>query len=678
MLVRGYSVDSIIVFKEEYYANWEYFKRYFEEERGIHVGVIPSPPPARASSLSADQLAMKSYYASITPASRDIVSHLQSSHTKRITELEGMAEKSLDVFWWPFVQHGSIKGKEEIMVIDSASGDLFSVYKGLDSVESSSAVTAASSNSASSSSLSTSPPPPTLAPASASTCLLTPTFDGSASWWTQAIGHASAELSLAAAHAAGRYGHILFPTATSVPSLSLATKLIASIGKSWASRVFYSDDGSTAMEIGLKMALRAFAVRFSLSKRNSKRLGVLGLKGSYHGDTIGAMDACEGGVFNEASEWYEGRGFWLDPPVVLFEQGEIRIRKNAERGEVEGVYANLRQVYDVEQRLKDQDPLVEVYTKRIKDDITERYTRADKMRFGVLVIEPIVMGAGGMIFVDPLYQRLLIDIVRTDRDLFPDTIPASSSSSAAAPTTTTTNKEWSGLPIIFDEVFTGLRRLGPLCPSTLLGTSVHPDISCYAKILTGGLVPLAVTLSSDSIFRAFWSEKKVEALLHGHSYSAHPIGCSVALKALEIMDGLETKGIFNAAKDDWSPPALTNANEMSSPEQMQTQETIGWSLWSPEFILEVSRLKNVEAVMTLGTVLAIHLAPLSSSTTGYTSNRSASFLTALREGSGNGENDEIKIHARPLGDIIYFMTSLNTTREVIGRVEGRLINVLSQ
>ena len=75
------------------------------------------------------------------------------------------------------------------------------------------------------------------------------------------------------------------------------------------------------------------------------------------------------------------------------------------------------------------------------------------------------------------------------------------------------------------QVFSGLWRLGH--PSACGALGVAPDIACYAKLLTAGVVPLSVTLASDAVFAAFEGDSKAEALLHGHSYTAHPAGCQV-------------------------------------------------------------------------------------------------------------------------------------------------------
>lgn len=673
LILRGYKIDAALIFREEYYRNFEYLKAWFED-RGIPMGVVDEPPAILMDS-KADQTSLESYYASISESItndggiaplQSVVEKLQSSHLARLQELDSAPREALDKFWWPFCQHGLVTKESDVMVIDSAHRDFFNVYN----PNPNSLVTVPPTSSASSTSTAA------IIPTSPAT-LLQNIYDGSASWWTQCLGHANSELTLAASYASGRYGHILFPSATSAPSLKLAKRLLTTVGKSWASRVFFSDDGSTGMEVGLKMAIRSFADRnlASLKVGESRKLAVLGLKGSYHGDTIGAMDACEGAVFNERVEWYEGRGFWLDCPSVRIENGipTVRMEGTDQAAERKTEYTSLSSVYDVEHRLL-SDPLVQVYTSQISEAISKRYEQG-KIQFGVLVLEPVVMGAGGMIFVDPLFQRILIDTVRTDRTLFPDPLPSATHSSLDG------TRNWTGLPIIFDEVFVGLRRLGRLQASSFLGATTLPDIACYAKILTGGLVPMAVTLASDSIFQSFWGEKKVDALLHGHSYSAHPVGCEVANRALEIMDKLEISGKFNLAKKDWSLE-LSSSSISTSEVVVPTEEV--WSFWSQSFISQLSHLPNVQGVMSLGTVLAIHLATPPSAG-GYQSTVAESLLLELRHGpaisaieaSASPSGLPFNIHARPLGNVVYFMSSLNSDASTLRSVEKRLLDTLT-
>jgi dethiobiotin synthetase/adenosylmethionine--8-amino-7-oxononanoate aminotransferase len=539
--LRGYIVDAIMLFRDEYYRNFEYLTQYFSE-RGIHVTAL-DPPPPRIDDHAENFTNTEKYYSNLVPSSHqgDIfttIKHLDECHTRRIEELDSMPRRTLDAIWWPFVQHGLVKCEKDVTVIDSAWSDFFSIYD--------------------TSSAKTSQP----------TSLLQPQLDGSASWWTQAVGHSHPTLALAAANAAGRYGHVMFPQATHLPALKLAERLLQGPGKGWASRAFFSDNGSTGMEVALKMALRSFTVssELELTSAEKQSLGVVGLKGSYHGDTIGVMDACEEGVYT--CEWHKGKGYWFEPPTVSLRRGQVAVSlppalsSAGDPHQATESFESLADVYDVERRLK--SPLAGHYRRYLEKTI-RNLQEDNSQKLAALVLEPIVMGAGGMIFVDPLFQRIMVDVVR-DPTLFP-----------------------AALPVIYDEVFAGLYRLGFESAGPLLG--VNPDISVNAKILTGGVLPLAVTMTSDRIFQAFTSDNKVDALLHGHSYTAHAVGCQVANATLDMIDGL-------AKGDQW-----TTANRKWAPAGAQSSKI--WSFWDPDFLTSVSRLDIVDEAMALGTVLAI-------------------------------------------------------------------------
>jgi dethiobiotin synthetase/adenosylmethionine--8-amino-7-oxononanoate aminotransferase len=131
-------------------------------------------PPRREGSEEEDRERMEHYYNNISQLEevKQIVDELAEKHLVRIQNLEDMAGRAHRQIWYPFTQHKDLSEKG-ILTIDSASGDFFQTRNG-EGEEASG--------------------------------LLSPTFDGSASWWTQGLGHGNPELSLAAAYAAGRYG----------------------------------------------------------------------------------------------------------------------------------------------------------------------------------------------------------------------------------------------------------------------------------------------------------------------------------------------------------------------------------------------------------------------------------------------------------------------------------------
>ena len=554
-MLRGYIVDTILLFKDPYYRNWEYLEPYFAEH-GIKVSAVDPPPPREADTGRNFTITEEYYHKLVSDDNAGgllrVVDHLDQRHEERIKELHTMPQRALDTVWWPFVQHGLIKDEGNVNVIDSAWGDHFTVFNGHK------------------------PSSPTSVAVSGS--LLESQFDGSASWWTQALGHAHHSLTLAAARAAGRFGHVMYPQAIHTPALRLAERLVHDgPGKGWASRAFISDNGSTGMEIALKMALRVASKRFGIAPQERKNMGVVGLRGSYHGDTIGSMDACEEGVYT--CEWHHAKGYWFEPPTVGIKNGRafVNVPSAVAHDNVEG--RPLSWIYDVSARLG--TPLASAYRTHVNDTL-ERLAGGSGVAthhpLGALVLEPLVLGAGGMIFVDPLFQRVLIDAARAR-----------------------------GLPVVFDEVFAGLWRLGLRSAAPLLGA--YPDVAVYAKVLTGGLVPLAVTLASGDVFRAFDGTSKAEALLHGHSYSAYALGCEVANAALDRLGVLARGEEWKAAKAAWRAGGAGEEESDGIRADATEADAEGaanavWSMWSPQFIDVLSKLDLVEHAMTLGTVLA--------------------------------------------------------------------------
>lgn len=270
-------------------------------------------------------------------------------------------------------------------------------------------------------------------------------IDAISSWWTCLHGHAQPEL-LAAMHAqATVLDHVLFAGATHEPAVALAEKLV-SLAPRGLTRVFYSDDGSTAVEVALKIALQAHVQRGQPERRV-----FVALEGGYHGDTFGAMAVGD-----------------PDPFFQAFESLLFRVARSP----------------------VDLDALATTL-----DDLGPRAA-------GVIV-EPLVQGAGGM-------RMNSADFVRGVRRLC----------------------DRHAIPMIADEVMTGFGRTGKLFACEAAGVS--PDLMCVAKGLTGGLYPLSATLATEALFGAFVSSDRSKAFFHGHSFTANPIGCAVALASIAL------------------------------------------------------------------------------------------------------------------------------------------------
>lgn len=653
--LRGYDIEGVAVLKDSYYKNIEYFKDYFADQQ---IPLLTSPVPPERSEHD-DHLAMEHYYAaaesgndSLSSAS-EFVDHLSSRHHQRISRLETLALEGFESIWWPFTQHQHLK-PETITTIDSAHGDYFQTLK-------------------------TAPQSTEVATTSdQSTSLLSATFDGSASWWTQGLGHSNPALTMAAAYAAGRYGHVMFAEAINEPALALTTNLLATVQNPRLTRCFFSDNGSTGMEVALKMALKASCDRYGWDPAaDGHEVEILGLQNSYHGDTMGSMDMSEPSVFNKKIHWYRGRGFWFETPSVKMRAGRWFIEKPEAIREDLGPdteFSSLQQVFSQSRDLTDDAAAYETYVKKT----LEHLTKEDKRRFGALVMEPVVLGAGGMLLVDPLFQRTLVNVVRRAELTFaPD---------SKNPALNPADPQWTGLPVVADEVFTGLYRLGRASSSHMLG--VNPDIAVYAKLLTGGLVPLSCTLASGSIFNAFLADGKSDALLHGHSYTAHPIGCNVADTSLKLLNQLESDGSWDVYKTDWAstmPTATTLAQKAKSvistitPDMptshtnvpaVSTSSTV-WSVWSVAFVTRLSHLTaRVDSVWALGSVLSISLKDAHGG--GYTSTAAKSLQRDLLDGKTRGWN----IHSRVLGNVLYLMTGQKTSVEDVRAWEAVVVDAL--
>jgi adenosylmethionine-8-amino-7-oxononanoate aminotransferase len=277
-------------------------------------------------------------------------------------------------------------------------------------------------------------------------------FDAISSWWVVTHGHRHPHIVKAIKDQADRLDQVIFAGFTHDPAEQLARRLVA-ITPPQLEYVFFSDSGSTSVEVALKMALGFW--RHSGEKRSR----ILALEGAYHGDTIGGMSVGERGVFNAP----------YDP--LLFDVERIPF------------------------------PL------QGREDVTFDALNAACSGGGIaaLIAEPLVLGAGGMLIYPP---SVLAEMKRIC--------------------------EAHGVLFIADEVMTGWGRTGTLFACEQAG--VIPDIACYSKGLTGGSVPLAVTLCRSEIFDAHYSTDRTRTFFHSSSYTANPIACAAALANLEVWE----------------------------------------------------------------------------------------------------------------------------------------------
>ena len=273
-------------------------------------------------------------------------------------------------------------------------------------------------------------------------------YDACCSWWTQGLGekhHAGAARALA--YAAGRWGHVLLPQMAHGAAVGAATALLDAVNgpdraSAWGHRVFWSDDGSTAAEVALKMAFRTFEARRGGVAGPHAPLHVLALAGGYHGDTLGAMDAAAPSPFNaRQTPRYDPRGLFLPPPVLAVRGGAWRVRlpPSLARRCAEDGAGDALQFLTAEAAmcpLRRQSRLAGAYRAHVAASM-DAHEASTGARIGAMVVEPLMLGAGGMVLCDPLFQWAMAEECRSR-----------------------------GVPVVADEVFSGLFRLGTATASS--------------------------------------------------------------------------------------------------------------------------------------------------------------------------------------------------------------------
>ncbi|MEJ6595655.1 adenosylmethionine--8-amino-7-oxononanoate transaminase [Parasphingorhabdus sp.] len=277
-------------------------------------------------------------------------------------------------------------------------------------------------------------------------------IDAISSWWVQTHGHCHPKIVAAIQDQSARLDQMIFAGWTHEPARELAVGLSNFLPDS-LEHIFFSDSGSTAVEVALKMALGYW------HNRGEARQKILVMEHSYHGDTVGAMSVGSRGVFNQAYE------------PLLFDVGTISF---PEAG--------------AEQKTLDQ---------------LEAYCKDRQNPPAALIVEPLILGAGGMKIYSPAILTQMAAICRAHDVLF-----------------------------IADEVMTGWGRTGTVfaCEQA----DVEPDILCLAKGLTGGVIPLAVTAATHAIYQAHFSKDRAQMFFHSSSFTANPIACAAANANLAI------------------------------------------------------------------------------------------------------------------------------------------------
>jgi adenosylmethionine---8-amino-7-oxononanoate aminotransferase len=378
-------------------------------------------------------------------------------------------------------------------------------------------------------------------------------FDGVSSWWVVTHGHRHPKIVAAIERQAATLDQVIFAGFTHAPAEDVAAGLLKIVPEG-LSHVFFSDSGSTSVEVALKMALGFW------KNSGSRRTRILALENAYHGDTIGTMSAGARGVFNAAYE------------PLLFEVGRI--------------------------------PYPRPHHAQPTFDALEIACR--KGDVAAFICEPLILGAGGMLIYDADTLKEMHRICKAHDVLF-----------------------------IADEVMTCFGRTGTVFASEQAGIS--PDILCVSKGLTGGSLPLAVTLCVPSIFEAHYSPDRSRTFFHSSSYTANPIACAAAAANLEV----------------WrTEPVLERILALSQ------QQALCLNEFEPDV-----RFTNLRQI---GTIAAFELAGVRP---GYLADVALKLRARLLERG---------VLLRPLGSTVYVMPPYCTTKEELRSVYGAISEVVDE
>jgi adenosylmethionine---8-amino-7-oxononanoate aminotransferase len=362
-------------------------------------------------------------------------------------------------------------------------------------------------------------------------------IDAISSWWVNLHGHARPEIAEAIYKQAIELEHVIFAGYTHDPAQKLADILVDALPGD-LSKVFFSDNGSTAVEVAIKMAVQAS------HNMGRPRNRIVAFDGAYHGDTFGAMAAGARTVFSEP---FDG---------LLFEVDRLPYPDTW--------------IGDRERDVKEAMAL----------ELMRDYMRQYSDQIALVLVEPLVQGAGGMRMVR---SSFLQGVARLCKDF--------------------------GVLLGLDEVMTGFGRTGELFACIKAG--IEPDLICLSKGITGGFMPLAVTVATSSVYDAFHSIDPAKALYHGHSYTGNPLGCAAALASWEIL--------VDEAR-------YLNFDKRYKP-----------------FINELAKNKRVERIRECGSILAFDV---KSSKGGYFDDIGPVLKRHFAEGNAL---------LRPLGNTIYLM-----------------------
>jgi adenosylmethionine---8-amino-7-oxononanoate aminotransferase len=382
-------------------------------------------------------------------------------------------------------------------------------------------------------------------------------IDAISSWWVTLHGHAEPAIAAAIARQAQQLEQVIFANFSHAPAEQLASRLSALTG---LERLFFSDNGSTAVEVALKIAWQWWR------NQGSNRRQLIAFDGAYHGDTFGAMALGERSLFTGPYE------------SLLFAVARVGWPHGHWGEEPAAVQQRERQAL-------------------------EQLGQALETPTAAVILEPLIQGASGMRVVRPAFLRAVAERVQA-----------------------------AGALLIADEVMTGFGRTGDLFACRRAG--IQPDLMALSKGLTGGFLPMGVTLAGERLYQGFISDQPQDTFFHGHSFTANPLGCAAALASLQLLQ--------------------------TNPERYQQ-----FAVRHTPLLEELARHPLVRRPRCLGTVAAFDVE------TGEASYLNPVGKQIQRHCLASG------VYLRPLGNVVYLLPPLGISNQQLEHCYGALQQALN-
>lgn len=327
-------------------------------------------------------------------------------------------------------------------------------------------------------------------------------IDAMSSWWCCSLGYQIPAITMALKEQVDRLPHVMFAGLTHDPAINLGKRLLKLLP--YMEHIFYADSGSVATEVSLKMALQ-----YQRARQRPERTNFLTVRSGYHGDTWNAMSVCDpDGMHTVFGKAMQQRLFAANPetpfpgstvfskkrPHYATTPADSTAPADATAGAAAAVAGAVQTAAAPGHTFNCHD----------LDDITAM-VESRQSEIAAVILEPVVQGAGGMLFYHPEFLKGLRELC--DRH---------------------------DIVLIADEIATGFGRTGRMFACEHAG--IEPDIMLLGKGLTAGYMTLSAVLCRSHISQAV-SQSDPYVFMHGPTFMANPLACSVACAAIDsLMD----------------------------------------------------------------------------------------------------------------------------------------------